>query len=148
MALTTDEIVKMVIAVLVLVVVAGGAYMGYTYYLKGYFQGLGPGGEDYNAKNEVLVNDKQAIARAGMDSRLNYITFEGENAQSEFYICKGCWFTTDGEMFKDDGNAMVSDKKVGFIDVQGRIHILTEFVSDTRLAKLDGAIKSYYKIAK
>lgn len=145
--LTTGEIVKMVIAILVLIVVVVGAYFGYTYYFKAYFEGLGPGIEDYNSKNQEVIKSKQSLAVVTIDAKNNYITFNGESKHSDYYICKGCWFASDGEMFKDDGNPAWADEKVGFVDSNGQIHVVTKFIPE-QIGNLDGAIKSFSTIAK
>ena len=145
--LTTGEIVKMVMAVLVLLVVVVGAYYGYTYYFKTYFEGLGPSIEDYNAKNIEIVKSKPVLAVVTTDSRNNYITFTGDKEKSEYYICKGCQIASDGEMFKDDKNPVWLDEKVGFVDSNGQIKIISKFLGE-RIGTLNDALKSFSTIAK
>ena len=145
--LTTGEIVKMVIAILVLLVVVVGAYFGYTYYFKTYFEGLGPSIDDYNAKNQEIVKSKPLLAVVTIDARNNYILFSGDKEKSEYYVCKGCWFASDGEIFKDNKNPAWMDEKVGFVDTNGQIKIITKFLGE-RIGTLNDAIKSFNSIAK
>lgn len=147
--ISTEQIVKMVIAVLVLAVVVAGVYFGYGYYFKNYFQGLGPdNGGDYNVQNQEIVKNLKGIAYVTTDSKHNYITFEEDSIPSKYYICQGCWFTPDGTIYRDNGNPAWPDTKVGFVDNQGAIRIIQEFIGEDKLAKLEGAIKSFNKIAK
>jgi hypothetical protein len=126
MELTINNLIKMVIAVLVIVVVIGGLFMAMKSYVLPYFAGLGfeESNLDVNSQfGQELIKDKNRVGR--VDSKGFFITLE--NVETEVY------FKDQKVRIKEVGFRGVDefdlDAKAGTIGKDGRLEVepITEY---------------------
>lgn len=135
--ITSEQIVKIVIAVFVLVVVLGGVYLLFKDKILSYFGDLTPkDNRDFSSPyyKELLENEKNLVATLTKKGKLEYISLKG-GVETNYYI--------DGKSVKlDDKSIFSRDKKVGILDKQFKIRIDSEYLNgDDVLTSINGAEK-------
>jgi len=149
--LTTNQIIKIVIAVFVLVIVVAGAYLSLKYYIIPYFRDLGPSEPDVDAsspfyqeclKNKVAYLDKGYINIFDKkDSSKSKLT--------EYYVksIKIYKYNTYSAGWGWIADILQRDTEVGIIESDGIIKINND-LGDADLKELNGATKVNNEICK
>lgn len=146
--LTVNEIVKIVIGVLLLVVVIGGVYLVFKDRIVSYFTGFSPPHEvdATSAFGQELIQDKNIVATLFLSSSSNYITLVGPPPRQTQY-----YFVKNSDRIKKDIGVFSSlswrgvfgaDQEVGTIDGTGKVVIVDVFLSDADLQKIRGAYRN------
>lgn len=135
--LTTEQIIKIVIAVLVLVVVLGGVYLIFRDKIFSYFGDLAPAEEQdlSSPYYQELLKEQNLVARIASDAKERYI-FVGEKKTS-YYIKKGTVYLHIKGLF----DTHYFDKNVGTIGKDNKIHIDKDELNDPTLQLINGAEK-------
>ena len=145
--LTTGQIVKIVIAVLVLVVVLSGVYLVFKDSIISYFTGFAPAHEvdTTTAFGKELVQDKNIIATYSLfDSSARILLVGPPPVTTEYY------FKKKTDLLKKDvkwlssfslRGAFGADQDVGVIDGSGKVAVKPEFLSDATLQKIQGSYR-------
>ena len=145
--LTIDQIIKIVLAVLVLVLVLTGIYMAFSNYIIPYFSDLGPSQEpDISTPYyQDLIKDDNLIAKTSVDKDVNFIDVRQGNdfARTDYYFLR-----KTGKIYKNlDGGWLkpwewAIDPQVGDI-LNSKIRIFSEgtYSTDSNLLTIQGADK-------
>ncbi len=131
--LTTDQIVKIGIAVLVLTVVVIGAIVGFRNYIFPYFKDLGPGEREVDLSSpyyQQLIKDENLAGLTTKGSNKNFISVRRSfGSQQDFIETDYYFWKKSGEIYKKmDGEWLklwtwTNDPFVGKADEKGIIFI-------------------------
>jgi hypothetical protein len=140
MELTTNNLIKMVIAVLVIVLIILGLYMGVKSYVIPYFSGIGFNESKFEVDSQDFQNlaqEKNKIAYIQNNGRNEYAIFWQGGGPTEFYIHQGTKIKKDNPTnainWVYGGNV---DDQVGFIGNNQEI-----FMNDGEDQTLTGAFR-------
>ncbi len=141
--LATNEVIKIVIAVLVLAVVIFGLVAGYRNYILPYFEDLGPSEEEKDLNSQYykeLIDKTNEVAILSSGQKEQYLIINGE--KTRYYWKKGA-------INEDDGRWYNWDDKLGVTGKDGRVVIFEEsFAGHPGILVLNGAEKvgnAFYK---
>lgn len=141
--LATNEVIKIVIAVLVLAVVIFGLVSGYRNYIVPYFEDLGPSNEKKDLDSQYykeLVKKENEVAILTSGDKEQYLIIKGEKTR---------YYWKKGDIKEDNGKWYALDKKLGITDKNGRIAIFEESLAgNPEIEALKGAEKvgnAFYK---
>jgi len=149
MELTTSQIIKIIIGVLVIVSVVIGIYFSMKYYILPYFSGITydePKIDPNSDFGKELLQEKNLIGRVDITSKYQYFIYKKDNSfvRTEIYFYKRKIYFNIEKWF---------DRQIGFLDNNDKISInrdielgggLTEKAYDV----LNNAYKNYNEIYK
>ena len=145
--LTTGQIVKIIIAVLVLVVMIGGIIMGFRGYVIPYFKDIGPSEQiDLTTPYyQELLQDENLVGVVKRDLKYSYIIIRivGSDKKDDWKPTTYYFFKDSGEIYKNvEGSnwnpfSWTKDPFAGKIAGDGKIVIEREYIQE--LEVINGA---------
>src|SRR3989344_3868091 len=143
--LTTNQIIKIIIAVLVFVIVAVAVYWSFSNYIIPYFKGFGIEPPDLTSQYyKELLKEENLVGFVEIE-RENKIRICGSPTNYYFVkdspVIKKDIVTNDGAWYEDIWSRIKFDPKVGETGKDRKIIILNEYLNDDGgiLKKIEGA---------
>ncbi|OIO81490.1 hypothetical protein AUJ84_00940 [Candidatus Pacearchaeota archaeon CG1_02_32_132] len=142
MELTTGQIIKIIIAVLVFVIVVASIAFSFKNYIIPYFTDV-PGGEQKDITTpyyQELIKDENLVATIVQGDKAKYISIGGKKTLYYF------WKSDVTNIYRDD---FWIDDKIGTVDKNGIIEIDSSYLKeDVNLGEINGAEKIGTEIYK